>query len=257
MKLKIGISTCPNDTYLFHALLTEQIIDPDIQLEFSLLDIEELNQNTLDQTLDISKVSFALVPKILDHYSILDSGAALGFGVGPIVVGLSGTKLNSESKILCPGINTTATLLSNRYLPNNKNIGQCLFSEITPAVLSGKADAGVLIHEGRFTYKSLGLELLIDLGALWEEETKLPLPLGGLVAKNTLSPEVRDKFCTLVRQAFDYSKNNPAHALESMRKYAQEFEDSALWKHVELYVNQKTYALGPEGLAAIDRLIGV
>jgi 1,4-dihydroxy-6-naphthoate synthase len=254
--LKLGISTCPNDTFLFHALLQSCIETPGVELQIELLDIQQLNQKLKHNELDVGKVSFALLAQLRETYTVLPVGAALGFGVGPILVGRSPTELpKAHSKVLCPGVDTTATLLFRSFFPECSCIQHAVFSEIMPAILEGRADYGVLIHEGRFTYQQQGLSLIADLGQRWETRYQLPLPLGGLVASKQLAPETLQLLTHYFRQSLQYAHAHRQEALKSMRQYAQEFSEEVLWQHVELYVNQHTWDLGEVGGRALELLV--
>lgn len=253
MKLKFGISTCPNDTFLFHGIINNKVDLQGLEFDFSFLDVQELNDLLAAGELDCSKASFHAALHLADTYKILPVGAALGEGVGPILLG-NGGKLSPESKILCPGAWTTATLLFSRLHPECQNVEHRIFSEIMPALVAGEADCGVVIHEGRFTYQDHGLTLIEDLGESWEKLTGGPVPLGGLLAKRSLPDDIVETVTTVLRLSLHYGWNNREETFATMQGYAQELSAEAIWKHVDLYVNSYTEALGEVGLQAVSEL---
>ena len=258
-RLSVGISPCPNDTFAFHALLERRIETPGLELEFELADIEELNRGFLAGRFDACKVSFAALGARPD-VRVLSAGAALGFGVGPVLVAARGARLERGSdgrpripagaRVLVPGEHTSANLLYGLFHRGEGRIEQALFSSILPALAAGEAEFGVCIHEGRFTYAGMGLALVEDLGARWEERERLPLPLGGIALRAGPVPGLGE---ALVR-SIDYARAHRDEALVTMRRHAQEDSDEVLWKHVELYVNDWTRDLGPVGARAVARL---
>jgi 1,4-dihydroxy-6-naphthoate synthase len=253
--LTLGISTCPNDTFAFHGILSGVIPLSDLGVELKLLDIQALNEGLTNGSLDVAKGSFLAACQLAETHVVLPVGSALGFGVGPIVVGRKGARVDWEnSRVMCPGANTTASLLFRIFHPEAPCIKQGLFSEIAASVLRDDVDYGVLIHEGRFTYQELGLELAEDLGARWHDKTQLPLPLGGLFASKRLGKTVVAELTRRVRQSLEYAEENRSEALASMQRYAQEMSAEVIWGHVDLYVNEHTHALGSLGEQAIDEL---
>ena len=258
-RLAVGISPCPNDTFAFHALLERRIETPGLELEFELTDIEELNRRFLGGEFDACKVSFAALAGRPD-VQVLSAGAALGFGVGPVLVAAGGVPLEragdgrpripAGARVLCPGERTSASLLYRMFHGGEGRIEQTVFSSILPALAAREAEFGVCIHEGRFTYAGMGLALVEDLGARWEERERLPLPLGGIALRDGPAPELGE---ALVR-SIDYARAHRGEALVTMRRHAQESSDEVLWKHVELYVNDWTRHLGREGERAVARL---
>ncbi|MEZ6096840.1 MAG: 1,4-dihydroxy-6-naphthoate synthase [Pirellulaceae bacterium] len=259
MKIKIGISTCPNDTFAFHGLLTGEVKIPGIELDFQLLDIEQLNEGVIAEAFDVAKASFHLALHVADRYWVMPSGSALGFGVGPLLLSSENHRSpnefnNTNATTLCPGRYTTASLLFQLFYPHTTAIKQVVFSEIMPSLKNKSAEFGVCIHEGRFTWEEQGLFLVEDLGTRWENETKLPLPLGGLLASRDLPPEVIDSIQLAIAQSIRNSKQHPDRALISMRRYAQEFDDDVLMQHVDLYVNDWTIDLGMLGASALKKL---
>ncbi|QDU68398.1 1,4-dihydroxy-6-naphthoate synthase [Engelhardtia mirabilis] len=252
-RLSIGISTCPNDTFAFHALLTGAVRVDGVQLDFELGDVQELNQRAAAGDLDVAKISYAAALELAAQRVMLPAGSALGFGVGPVV--LAGPHPHaSPPRVLCPGGQTTATLLWRLFHPETVRLDQVVFSAIMPALRDGSADLGVCIHEGRFTHRDWNLELVEDLGATWERETASPLPLGGISVRRSLPAEVIAAVAEGVRESVEWARANPDACLATMRAHAQEHTDEVLWKHVELYVNDWTVDLGPVGRGAIAEL---
>ena len=254
MKLSLHISPCPNDTFAFDALINGRL-EHDLDLAVEYHDIEVLNEGVLRGEPDISKISYAVYPLIADRYRLLDSGSALGRGNGQLLVRRKGETAKIR-KVLSPGLNTTANALLKRYFPDVEEIEQRLFSEIAEAVERGEADAGVLIHEGRFVYEKRNLELVADLGKLWESETNLPLPLGAIVAKRELGEEVISKFDRLLARSVAFAFENPLVSRDFVKEHAQELEDDVIEKHIALFVNDYTLSLGEEGRKAVERLVG-
>jgi 1,4-dihydroxy-6-naphthoate synthase len=254
MKLSLGISPCPNDTFIFNGLLTGCSVAP-FPIEISLLDIQELNEGMAAERFDLCKVSSVAALRNSERYRICSVGAAVGFGVGPLIVSRPGVgPISRESKVIAPGPATTAYTLLRHFFPEVSLVRQMVFSEIMPAILRGEADYGVVIHEGRFVYQGLGLECVADLGALWESRYGVPLPLGCLVAHRRVQDERLEQFEESVRQSIRYSYAHPKKALETMCQYAQELDEKAIWSHVELYVNKWSLELGEEGRGAFGRL---
>jgi 1,4-dihydroxy-6-naphthoate synthase len=255
MKLRVGLSTCPNDTFAFHGLLSGATDRHGLDLDFSLLDVQELNERLARGELDAGKASFAAALVLTDRFGVLPVGAALGFGVGPLVVAARPRPPPDErSTVLCPGAGTTAFLLLRLLLPRAKNVEHVRFDRILPAVARGEADFGVVIHEGRFTYRAHGLSCVADLGTLWEERAHCALPLGGLLARRSLGTDVHRRLTAAVRASLDHARARPDEAFSTMRRHAQELATDAIWKHVELYVNDRTRELGSEGAAALAAL---
>ncbi|WP_419190242.1 MqnA/MqnD/SBP family protein [Saltatorellus ferox] len=259
--LHVGISTCPNDTYLFHALLQGKIETPGLRLNIELMDVQELNDRLSRGEFDVAKASYHLALRHADELVALPTGSALGFGNGPVLLartGLEDTIPGPEDRVLCPGAETTATLLYRLFYSLSERRSaepeQVVFSEIMPALESGEADYGVCIHEGRFTYEEKELCHIEDLGAAWESETKSPLPLGGLFARRTLDDETMDRVQDALWRSLAYADDHREETLPTMAAHAQELDEHALWEHVDLYVNGWTRRLGHEGEAAIQAL---
>ena len=254
--IRLGISTCPNDTFAFHGLLTRSVDWRGLQFEVELLDIEQLNERLLGNGFDVGKTSFHAALHLADGYVVLPSGSALGFGVGPLLLSASpGSRPENTSQLtLCPGKHTTAALLFALFHPNATRVEQAVFSEIMPRLEARTADFGVCIHEGRFTWQQRGLGLVEDLGTRWERETGCPLPLGGIVASSRLPAETIQAVQQVIHDSLQFALADRQAALPTMRTYAQEFDDHVLMQHVDLYVNKWTLDLGAEGARALDEL---
>ncbi|GJM21788.1 MAG: 1,4-dihydroxy-6-naphtoate synthase [Planctomycetota bacterium] len=254
-RLRVGLSTCPNDTFLFAPLLQGRVDTGALELDFVLGDVQELNEALRADELPVSKASFALSLELADTHGVLPVGAALGFGVGPVLLGAPGSAPPGPGdRLLAPGADTTASLLLRCLRPELGPPEQLRFDEIMPALLAGQAVAGVCIHEGRFTYAEQGLTLLEDLGASWEAATGCPVPLGGLLARHDLGSETHRQLSSVLRASLAAARAAPALCLPTMREHAQELSDEVLWRHVELYVNAHTAELGHVGERALREL---
>jgi 1,4-dihydroxy-6-naphthoate synthase len=253
--LTLGISTCPNDTFVFDAWINNRIKDAP-SVSCSLKDISELNRLAMNTGMDVIKVSFFAYGFIKEKYRLLNAGGALGRGCGPLVVvrpGISDLK-SRDIRIALPGELTTANLLFSLYQPKIKNKIYMKFDEIMPAVANNEVDAGVVIHEGRFTFDNYGLLLFEDLGAWWEKKTGFPVPLGAIVAKKTLGNDMIKSAESCIRQSLKMAWDAPEIPMPFMRKFAGEMDDNVLRSHVDLYVNDFTFDFGEEGKKAIDLL---
>ncbi len=258
--IQLGISTCPNDTFTFHALLNGLVDTRGLDFQIELLDIQELNDRLFADRFDVAKTSFHAALLLADRFVVLPSGSALGYGVGPLLLSADPTidagvqPAHSGQVTLCPGRHTTAMLLFSLFYPQTTQVRQTVFSDIMPQLINQHADFGVCIHEGRFTWQDEGLGLVEDLGARWEQTTGCPLPLGGLVASKRLSPETITTVQLVVRDSLEFALADRDAALPTMRKHAQEFDDDVLMQHVDLYVNEWTQDLGPTGAKALAEL---
>ncbi len=268
-KLRIGISPCPNDTFAFHGIINGTISLP-FQVEFSIHDVEELNQKVLNGELHLSKVSFHLAAKVLNRYMILNSGAALGRGCGPLLLKKElpdsshndPTELLKGSTIAIPGSNTTAALLLRLYLQKHGlSVAQgdiklkgMLFSQIEDAILAQVVHAGTVIHETRFTYADRGLVKLADLGEWWETETGKPIPLGCILGSRQLPIQTLSLFDNALKRSIEMAFRNPEPALEFAADHAREISMDVMKRHIDLYVNHYTLELGQEGREAIQTL---
>lgn len=253
MKFSIGYSPCPNDTFIFYAM-THKKLKSDMEFSEILRDVETLNWMALRKELDITKTSFHAFGFLRDDYCLLHSGSALGRGCGPLLVAKAPIPDLARSKVAIPGKMTTAYLLLQLFAPGIKNIVEMPFDRIMNAVSLGVVDAGLIIHEGRFTYPKYNLMKLIDLGEWWEEETGLPIPLGGILAKRELGAAVIRKIDALVKKSVEYAFQNPAQTREYIKSNAQELDDDVIDQHIRLYVNDYTLDIG-DGIAAIEKLM--
>jgi len=263
MKLTLGFSPCPNDTFIFDALIHHKIDTEGLEFEVSYDDVETLNQKALRGELDITKLSFHAFAYVANQYALLDAGSALGFGVGPLLIsknhfdGENGAELqtpDSKLRIGIPGKYTTANFLLGIAYPHLQNKQELVFSEIESALLSEQIDLGLIIHENRFTYQDKGLTKIVDLGDYWEKLTGCAIPLGGIVINRNLDREVQLKVNRLIRQSVEFAFAHPKSGIDFIRQHAQAMEESVMYKHIELYVNKYSVNLGEEGRKAVDTL---
>jgi len=252
MKLRLGLSTCPNDTFAFHAILERRIDLRGLEFEPELLDVQQLNDGLFAGRYDVSKASFHAALLLANEYGVVRAGSALGFGVGPLLVA-AGPDVHPgpDARVLCPGETTTATLLYRCLHPDGGSIDHTVFSDIGAVLRRGDADLGVLIHEGRLTYQRDGLTLVEDLGTSFERLADAPVPLGGILADRALPDGVAAEFASLLRESIAYGWANRDEALVTIRRHAQEMDESVIWPYVELYVNDHTVDLGREGARAL------
>jgi 1,4-dihydroxy-6-naphthoate synthase len=256
MDLTLGFSTCPNDTFIFDALVNKRIDTEGHQFKLHLADVEELNHLALTSELHISKVSYHAFAYLSSVYRLLTAGSALGFGNGPLLISkhkIYPDELNGL-KIAIPGKFTTANLLLSIAFPNLQYKKEYLFSDIEEVILSGEADAGVIIHESRFTYALKGLKKIQDLGEYWETLTRLPIPLGGIVIKRDLPVAIQKSVNRVLRRSVEYALQNPIDSLPFVRKHAQSMDESVMRNHIQLYVNDFSVDLGTVGREAITTL---
>jgi len=263
MKLTLGFSPCPNDTFIFDALIHHKIDTEGLEFEVSYDDVETLNQKALRGELDITKLSFHAFAYVANQYALLDAGSALGFGVGPLLIsknhfsGENDAELqtpDSKLRVGIPGKYTTANFLLGIAYPHLQNKQELVFSEIESALLSGQIDLGLIIHENRFTYQDKGLTKIVDLGDYWEKLTGCAIPLGGIVINRNLDREVQLKVNRLIRQSVEFAFAHPKSGIDFIRQHAQAMEESVMYKHIELYVNKYSINLGEEGRKAVDTL---
>lgn len=254
-KISLGYSPCPNDTFIFYALAHKKL-KGDVDFSEILRDVETLNRMALHKELDITKASFHAFGFLREDYCLLHSGSALGRGCGPLIVAKAPLKSSdlARSKIAIPGKMTTAYLLLKLFAPEIKNVVEMPFDRIMNAVSLGTVDAGLLIHEGRFTYPKYNLVKLADLGEWWEDETGLPIPLGGILAKRELGEAVIRKVDRLIKKSIDYAFQNPAQTRDYIKSNAQELDDEVIDQHIQLYVNDYTLDIG-NGITAIEKLL--
>lgn len=248
--MKFAITPCPNDTFSYFALISGAIKS---ELEFVFDDIEALNLAAEKRTYPITKLSFAAYLNCRDKYSLLDAGAALGIGTGPVLVGRAGAKFDASKPILVPGLNTTGALLLKFYAGKNLDLRPVHFREISTRLQNGEADFGVLIHEGRFVFASQGLELLADLGGYWTQKTGLPVPLGCICLANEFSAK-REKIENLIRESVRTAFANPDAALPYVKSRAQYLEDDVLQKHIYAFVNKYSLDISDIKATLLKRL---
>lgn len=268
MKLSLGFSPCPNDTFIFDALIHHKIDTEGLDFDVEYHDVETLNQKAFNKELAITKLSYHAFAYAVKDYELLDAGSALGFGVGPLLItknqelaeklsSYAGQNLPEEFqhlKIGIPGKYTTANFLLGLVYPGLQNKEILVFSNIESALLSEDIDLGLIIHENRFTYQDKGLFKVIDLGEFWERTTESPIPLGGIVIRRDLPKEIKEKVNRLIRQSVEYAFANPKSGIDYIRFHAQEMEESVMYKHIELYVNQYSVDLGDLGRKAIESM---
>lgn len=254
--LSLGFSPCPNDTFIFYALVHQKIPTRGISFEERLEDVETLNRLAFLRDLDVTKVSFHAFGLVRDDYALLRSGGALGRGCGPLLVAKEGIVPHPlhSCRIAIPGIHTTAYLLLRLYDPNATNIVATPFHLIMSAVARGDVDVGLIIHEGRFTYRGHGLQMVLDLGAWWEDVTGYPIPLGGIIMRRSLYPDLSGILEESIRQSIHYARTHPAEVAGYIRAFAQEIEEPVLRQHIDLYVNEYTLDIGSEGERAVRML---
>ena len=271
MKLTLGFSPCPNDTFIFDALVNKKIDTHGIDFYVRLEDVETLNQLALKSTLDITKISYGVLPLLLEKYLVMNSGSALGTGVGPLLI--ANTEIDKSDianyTIAIPGENTTAHMLFTIAFPQAKNKIFLRYNEIEDFVLKSSlqvsplggdlegAVAGVIIHENRFTYQQRGLVKIIDLGEFWEQKTQSPIPLGGIVAKRNIDISSLKKIDELIKQSIEYSFSNYPVITDYVRDHSQEMEEDVMRKHIDLYVNDYSINLGDKGKNAIEEFLDV
>lgn len=252
-RLSLGYSPCPNDTYIFYALVHGKVPCGDICFSERLEDVETLNQLALQGVLDLTKISFHAFGQLRDNYVLLRSGSALGRGCGPLVVTRQATSMDDlRGRIIAiPGQLTTASLLLQLYAKGLDKLLVLPFDQIMDAVARGQAAAGVIIHESRFTYQHHGLKPLLDLGQWWEQETGHPIPLGGILAKRSLGHSLIHQVDQSLRLSIEYARAHPDAVRDYIRRHAQELDDEVTRQHIALYVNDYSVDLGEDGIAAI------
>ena len=257
MKLTFGFTPCPNDAFAFHALVHGLVPTP-FETEPVLLDIEELNRKAAAAELQLTKLSFGAAAAADERYRLLRSGAALGRGVGPLVVARDPGPLEEAAagRIAVPGRETTAFLLLRLAASALGEVVELRYDRILDAVVAGEVDAGLIIHESRFTYGEHGLVSIADLGEWWEGETGLPVPLAGIFARSDLDPVVADQAEAAVRASVEYAFAHPEASRDYVRSLSHEMSDEVCAAHVALYVNEHSVDIGDEGLVAVDRLLG-
>jgi 1,4-dihydroxy-6-naphthoate synthase len=256
MKLTLGFSPCPNDTYIFDAMVHHKVDTEGLEFDYFLADVEKLNSAAFNEKPDITKLSFHAFLHLAGKYLLLDSGAALGFGAGPLVISRNLQKFDElvGKTIAIPGIHTTANLLFSLAMKEIVYKKEMIFSDIENAVLAGEVDAGLIIHESRFTYQSKGLKKLIDLGEFWEQRTGFPVPLGGIAAHSRLGEDVISKVNRSIRRSVEYANLHKGEPNEFISCHAQEMDTAVMQQHIDLYVNEFSVSLGPQGKQAINKM---
>lgn len=276
MKLSLGFSPCPNDTFIFDALIHHKVDTEGLEFEVYYEDVESLNRRAFNGELDITKLSYHAYAYAVEDYVLLDAGSALGWGVGPLLIckrpeligWLSAdhgsphptshvshpTSQISHLKIGIPGRYTTANFLLGLAFPELKNKQEMVFSAIEAELLAGTIDLGLIIHENRFTYQDKGLLGVLDLGDYWERTTGAPIPLGGIAAKRQLPNETKHAVERIIRKSVEFAFANPKSGIDFIRRHAQEMSEEVMYKHIELYVNRLSKSLGHEGRSAINTL---
>ncbi len=266
MKLSLGFSPCPNDTFIFDAMIHQKINTEGLEFDVVYEDVETLNQKAFKADLDITKLSYHAYAYLTENYVLLHSGSALGFGVGPLLI-CNEPKYLQEGienlasrighlKVGIPGKYTTANFLLSLAFPEALNKVEMKFSEIEPALLNNRIDLGVIIHENRFTYQDKGLLQVIDLGEYWEKLTNCPIPLGGIMIRRELPDEVKQKVNRIIKKSVQFAIKNPLSGLDFIRSHAQEMSTEVMYKHIELYVNKYSVDLGDEGRKAVNIFFG-
>lgn len=259
MKLSLGFSPCPNDTFIFDALVHNKIDTHGFTFDVKLEDVQTLNEWALQGILQITKLSYGVLPLVLDKYTVLNSGSALGKRVGPLLIRNTeiGNSNIEDYLIAIPGENTTAHLLFSLAYPNAKNKVFLRYDEIENFVLQNKG-LGVIIHENRFTYEEKGLKKIIDLGDYWETQTHKPIPLGGIVIDKKVDNKITVQIDGLIKKSIEYAYTHHYNELSSyVKKYAQEMSEAVMKQHIDLYVNNYSLQLGVDGKHAIEKLITV
>jgi 1,4-dihydroxy-6-naphthoate synthase len=259
MKLSLGFSPCPNDTFIFDALVNGKIDTGDFHFEPVLEDVQTLNRWAMEKKLPISKISYGVWPLIRKDYRLLEAGGALGKGVGPLLIAKKEIPLQQvrELTIAIPGEQTTAHVLFSLAFPGTLHKKFMLFSDIESAVLNGTVDCGVIIHENRFTYMQRGLVKLVDLGEFWEQKTQAPIPLGGIVLRKDIDAQTAQVIDDLIRKSVAYAQAHYPFLPDYVKQHSQEMEESVMRQHIDLYVNHYSLGLGEEGRKAVDTLLKV
>ena len=261
-KLSLGFSPCPNDCFIFDALIHNKIDTEGLEFDVVMEDVEALNQKAFQGKLDITKLSYHAYAYLTEGYQLLNAGSALGNNCGPLLITNANPNTilselrtpNSGLSIAIPGKYTTANFLLSLAFPEAKNKAEMLFSDIESAVVEGRVDAGLIIHENRFTYEQKGLKKVIDLVEYWETLTQMPIPLGGIVIKRNLPDELKNKVNRAIRKSVEYAFANPKSSLVFVKEHAQAMSEEVMYKHINLYVNNYSIDLGDSGREAVQLL---
>jgi 5,8-dihydroxy-2-naphthoate synthase len=258
MKLSLGFSPCPNDCFVFDAIVNKRIDLEGLEFATRIADVEALNKAAFARDIDVTKLSYHAYAYCADRYVLLDAGGALGRNCGPLLISkrtISRDEVAAgDLRIAIPGTYTTANFLCGLAFPNARNKTEMLFSDIEGALLDGRVDAGLIIHENRFTFEAKGLKRIVDLGEYWESETGAPIPLGGIVIDRSLTDEVKQRVNRVVRKSVEYAFAHRDASLPFVREHAQAMSEDVMYKHIDLYVNGFSIDLGPEGRRAVDTL---
>lgn len=260
MNIRLAYSPCPNDTFMFYALAHQKVNMRGLSFDIELMDVEQLNERAVNHPFDVSKMSFHAYALINDFWEMCDAGAALGRGNGPLLVCNKNALLDLNFgcvHVMLPGRHTTAALLMRYAFPHIKQYSYCIFNEVEQKILNREAQAGVLIHETRFLYADHGLELLADLGEMWEKSTGLPIPLGGIAMQKSLPEEVRARFSEVMKDSVSYALAHPDETMAYVREHAQEMDMTVMRKHIAMFVNEYSVSMGLEGRRAVEKLCEV
>jgi len=267
VKLTLGFSPCPNDTFIFDALVNNKIDTEGLEFDVVLEDVQTLNEWAIASKIDISKISYGVLPLVLNNYTVLDSGGALGKGVGPLLITRNNSQnenINSQT-VAIPGRNTTAHLLFSFAYPDAQQKQFMRFDNIEKWLLDDHATiynghasrCGVIIHENRFTYQQKGLHKIVDLGEYWEEKTQSPIPLGGIVMKRTIDSSLQKTVDRLVKKSVEYAFGNYPFITDYVKQHSQEMDEQVMRKHINLYVTDYSLSLGEEGRRAVKKLLEI
>ncbi len=256
-KLRFGFSPCPNDTFIFEALVNGKVPSRLLEFDFHIADVEELNRMALEGNLDVTKLSFHAFGHLTTTYQMLNAGAALGRNCGPLLIGKKqfDAELINNLSVAIPGKYTTANLLLGLAFPNLDNKQEMLFSDIESAILHEEVDAGLIIHENRFTYQAKGLKKIIDLGEFWEQNFQQPIPLGGIVVKREYSQQIKQEVDRLIYESLKMAFADPEATIPYVSQFAQEMDPHIMKQHIALYVNDFSLNLGVPGKQAVDCLL--
>ncbi len=260
MTITLGFSPCPNDTFIFDALVNKKIDTGNLSFDVVLEDVQTLNNMAIAGKLALSKISYGVLPLVLNDYIVLNAGGALGKGVGPLLIAKNqppdAAAINDKT-IAIPGQNTTAHMLFSLAYPQAIQKKFMVFSAIEEAVINGKTDLGVIIHENRFTYQQKGLKKVVDLGEYWEQHTQSPVPLGGIVIKRSIEQSLQKQIDALIKQSVEYAFGNYPVLPPYVHQHSQEMEETVMRQHIDLYVNNYSIDLGEDGKAAVKKLLSV
>jgi 5,8-dihydroxy-2-naphthoate synthase len=258
VRLSLAFSPCPNDCFMFDAIVNRRIDLEGLEFDVLLADVQALNDAAMAGEADVTKLSYHAFAHCADRYVLLDAGSALGRNCGPLLISkraIAPEEVREGSlRIAIPGKLTTANLLLALAFPQARNKAELVFSEIEGALLRGEFDAGAIIHENRFTYEAKGLKKIVDLGELWEQSTGAPIPLGGIVINRRISDDVKSRINGLVRRSVEYAFAHRDASLPYVRAHAQEMSEDVMYRHINLYVNEYSVDLGPEGRRAVEVL---